>query len=427
MAKNLTVRGGNPVHGEVRAGGNKNAVLPMIAASLLTSEPIVLRNVPNILDVQAMLAIAAELGADVVRNGDSATITASSLKSSEIPRHLCSRIRTSILFAAPLLARCGKATIFPPGGDVIGRRRLDGHFYGLTTLGATIESESFPYRFSRPSRFRGRELFLDEASVTATEQILMAAVLAEGRTTIYNAASEPHVNDLAQLLNKMGAQISGLHTNTMTIDGVDELHGAEHDIGGDYIEAGSFLALAAATGGEITVRNTVPRHFWMIRRVFQRLGITFEIGPDFVRIGSNQSREVSPDFGNAVPIIDDGPWPQFPSDMMSCSIVAATQMRGTVLFFEKMFESRIYFVDRLISMGANAIVCDPHRVVISGPAHMHGVDMTSPDIRAGMAMLIAALCAKGESTIRNADVIERGYENLVEKIREIGGDIEFLS
>jgi UDP-N-acetylglucosamine 1-carboxyvinyltransferase len=322
-----------------------------------------------------------------------------------------------------MLHRCGEVSFWPPGGDVIGRRRLDGHFYGLKGLGAEIDAEDLPFRMKKKKDFEGRDLFLDEASVTATEHIMTSAVLAKGQTIIRNAAAEPHVQSLAELLNKMGAKISGIGSNTLTIDGVDKLHGTEHTIDGDHIEAGSFLALAAATKGEIKINGTTPRHYWMTRRVFERIGVTFELAQDHIFMPATQEMEIKPDFGNAIPVISDGPWPQFPSDMMSCMIVAATQAKGSALFFEKMFESRIYFVDRLISMGANAIVCDPHRAVITGPSKLRGVEMSSPDIRAGMAMLIAALSAKGESIINNADVISRGYENIVDKILSLNGAI----
>lgn len=419
------IEGGRKLSGEVMVGGNKNAALPIIAASLLTDQEVTLKNVPDILDVRVMLEILSSLGADVSfeKNGD-LRIKASSVNSHEISKELCSRVRTSFLFCAPLLYRTGRCVIWPPGGDFIGRRRLDAHFYGLKSLGAELSVEGFPFSFSRSGRLRGRDLFLDEASVTATEHILMAAVLAEGRTVIRNAASEPHVKSLAEFLNKMGAKISGLDSNTLYIDGVESLHSAEHTIEGDHIEAGSFLALAAATGSSIRINGTSPRNYWMTRRVFERLGVEMTLNPDHIYFPGGQTMVVEPDYGNAVPIISDGPWPQLPTDMMSCLIVAATQAKGTVMFFEKMFESRIYFVDRLIMMGANAIVCDPHRVVISGPALLRGSEMSSPDIRAGMAMVIAALCAEGTSVIHNADMILRGYDGLAGKISSLGGSIE---
>lgn len=420
--QSLIIEGEARISGRVRIGGNKNAALPMIAALLLTDEEVVLENVPDILDVRTMLDIAGELGAEFTFENHTLRFCCADVKTASIPRELCSRNRTSILFAAPLLARCGKAELYPPGGDVIGRRRLDGHFYGLCKLGAEMTGEE-TYRFDAPSGLSGRELFLDEASVTATEQILIAAATARGTTTLYNAAGEPHVRDLAELLNAMGAKISGAGSNTVEITGVEKLHGCRHRVVGDHIEAGSFLALAAATGGEITVEGTQVRHYWMLRRVFERLGVRMELQGDRIFLPGGQDRTIESDFGGHIPQISDGPWPQYPSDMMSCTIVAATQCRGTVMFFEKMFESRIYFADRLISMGANAIVCDPHRVVITGPSRLHAVTMSSPDIRAGMAMVIAALSARGTSTIHSAEVIYRGYENLVEKLAGLGAKI----
>ena len=421
--KSLKVEGKAPLQGEITIGGNKNAVLPMIAAALLTDEEIVLSNVPEIIDVQVMLDIVAHLGVEISFSNHVLRLKAANIKNTSIPQSWCSKVRTSILLAGPLAVRAGKAELWPPGGDIIGRRRLDGHFYGLRTLGININTDTPTFKFSAHHRLKGRDLFLDEASVTATEHILMTAVTAEGQTIIRNAASEPHVTDLADLLIKMGAQISGLGSNTLTIDGVEKLHGAEHSVQGDHIEAGSFVAMAAATGGELLIKGTVPRHYWMIRRVFERLGITMELRPDSIFIPGGQKPKIRADFGGHTPVISDGPWPQFPSDMMSCAIVTATQSKGSVLFFEKMFESRIYFVDRLIGMGANAIVCDPHRVVITGPASLHGTAMSSPDIRAGMSMLIAAMCAKGTSIIHAGDVIARGYENIAEKVQSIGGKI----
>lgn len=421
--RSLHVAGNAEIHGEVTISGNKNAALPMIAALLLTDEEVVLRNVPDILDVRAMLQIAGELGAEYRFEHNTLVFRCADIATTTVDRELCSRNRTSILFAAPLLARCGRAELYPPGGDVIGRRRLDGHFYGLTRLGAEMSGE-LTYRFAAPHGLEGRELFLDEASVTATEQILIAAVTARGTTTLYNAACEPHVRDLALMLNAMGAKISGAGSNTLEIEGVEKLHGTDYTVVGDHIEAGSFLALGAAAGGELTIRGTAPRHYWMLRRVFERLGIEMTLHADHIFLPGGQTPRIECDFGGHIPQISDGPWPQYPSDMMSCTIVAATQCIGTVMFFEKMFESRIYFTDRLISMGANAIVCDPHRVVISGRSQLHGVTMSSPDIRAGMAMVIAALCARGESTIHSAEVIYRGYENLVGKLAAIGADIE---
>ncbi|MBO5899177.1 MAG: UDP-N-acetylglucosamine 1-carboxyvinyltransferase [Lentisphaeria bacterium] len=421
--ESLRITGQRPISGDVTISGNKNAVLPMIPALLLTEEECDLHNVPDIRDDRSMLEIAGVLGAEFTFEKNTLRFKCSKVRETTIPRELCAKNRTSILFAAPLICRCGKAELYPPGGDVIGRRRLDGHFYGLTKLGAEMSGD-LTYIFNAPSRLTGRELFLDESSVTATEQILLAASTAEGVTTLYNAACEPHVNDLANLLNEMGAKISGIGSNTLTIEGVEKLHGAEHTVIGDHIEAGSFLALAAATGGSITVHGTNNRNHWMLRRVFERLGVKIELLGDRIFLPGGQTPEIQCDYGGHIPQISDGPWPHFPSDMMSCTIVAATQCKGTVMFFEKMFESRIYFADRLISMGANAIVCDPHRVVITGKANLHAQEMSSPDIRAGMAMVIAALCAKGTSTINHAEIIYRGYEDLISKLRGIGAEVE---
>lgn len=420
----LIVKGGTVKGGEITVSGNKNAVLPMIAALFLTDEESVLHNVPDILDVRSMLDIASALGAEYTFENNTLRFCCRDVKTHIIPQELCSRNRTSILFAAPLLARCGKAELYPPGGDVIGRRRLDGHFYGLQKLGAVMGSEWNTYRFTALKGLAGRELFLDEASVTATEQIMIAAVTAKGTTTLYNAACEPHVSDLAGMLNAMGANISGAGSNTLVIEGVGKLCGCDYTVSGDHIEAGSFLALAAATGTPVTIRGTSPRHYWMLRRVFEKLGWQMTLYPDRIVMPGGQQPCIETDFGGYIPQISDGTWPQYPSDMMSCTIVAATQSQGTVMFFEKMFESRIYFVDRLISMGANAIVCDPHRVVITGRTKLHGVSLSSPDIRAGMAMVIAAFCAEGESRIDRADVISRGYENLPGKLRALGGIVE---
>ena len=415
----IKIEGKHPISGTIKLSGNKNAILPMIAGAMLCDDEIILKNVPDILDVRSMLEIFAALGGKFDFADNTLYLNASNADISTIPRELCSKNRTSILYAAPLLARFGKATVYPPGGDVIGRRRLDGHIYGLKTLGSTIEVDE-AYIFNAPKGLHGRELFLDEASVTATEQILMAAVCAEGRTILYNAACEPHVADLADFLNAMGGKISGHGGNVITIDGVAKLHGCEYTVSGDHIECGSFLSLAAANGGDIKIEGISPRHYWMTRRVFERLGFKMTLTHDTLIFPGGQQPVIKKDFDGQIPCISDGTWPQYPSDMMSCTIVAATQCQGTVLFFEKMFESRIYFVDRLIGMGANAIVCDPHRVVISGVSELHGMTLPSPDIRAGMAMIIAATCAKGESTINNIEVIYRGYENLLEKLSSIG-------
>ncbi|MDD4181946.1 MAG: UDP-N-acetylglucosamine 1-carboxyvinyltransferase [Victivallaceae bacterium] len=415
----LLIEGGVPVSGEVQISGNKNAVLPMIAACLLTDEEVILDNVPDIVDLRVMLEIASMLGVENSFENNRLTLRAKDIKTNALSREVCSKVRASILFAGPLAVRAGSAELWPPGGDVIGRRRLDAHFYGLRSLGLEVELDGI-YKFTCKKRPKGRELFLDEASVTATEHIMTVAVLAEGETIIRNAAAEPHVVDLAELLIKMGALITGLGSNTITITGVEKLHGTEHRVVSDHTEAASFIALGAATGGSLTLRGTQPRHYWMARRVFERLGIVFRLDPDSIYLPAEQELRVKPDFGGYTPVISDGPWPQFPSDMMSCAIVAATQAEGSVMFFEKMFESRLYFVDRLISMGANAIVCDPHRVVITGRSQLRAQSLSSPDIRAGMAMIIAAACAKGQSEISNCRMISRGYENITNKLQNIG-------
>ncbi|MFP6641015.1 MAG: UDP-N-acetylglucosamine 1-carboxyvinyltransferase, partial [Myxococcota bacterium] len=334
----------------------------------------------------------------------------------------CERVRSSFLFVAPLLHRTGRASLHPPGGDQIGRRRLDAHYYGLRGLGAEVDVEDLEFRLR--GRFQGSMLFFDEASVTATEHVLMAAVVADGETILLNAASEPHVQDLARMLVSMGANIEGLGTNTLTIQGVDSLHGTRHEVVSDHIEVGSYLALAAATGGEITVHGTLRGHYWMIKRVFERLGVKLDLQSDRIVLASGQTPQILLDEGRATPTIDDGPWPQFPSDMMSPMLVLATQSEGSVLFFEKMFESRMYFVDPLIQMGANIIVCDPHRVLVSGRTRLRGQTVRSPDIRAGMALLIAALCAEGRpSVVQNAEILDRGYGKIEENLTALGAEI----
>ncbi len=421
----LKVEGGRPISGVVEVGGNKNAVLPMIAASILTDEDVVLRGVPDILDVESMLEIASSLGVSVEKSPGVVKLKADGPLRTTIPKALCGKVRASILFIGPLVAREGAATLWPPGGDVIGRRRLDAHFYGLSALGAVVDSFSYPFNL-KASGIEGRDMFFDEASVTATENIMMAATLADGTTTIRNAAAEPHVQALALMLREMGAEVNGIGTNTLEIIGGRKLHGVDINVPGDHVEAASFLAMAAATGGGITIKGASQRDFWMTRRVFEKLGAPFEMDESGLHLPPGLNLKVEPDFGGAIPVVSDGPWPQFPSDMMSCSIVMATQANGSILFFEKMFEGRMYFVDRLIAMGANAVVCDPHRAIITGPSRLRGCEMSSPDIRAGMAMLIAALAADGESVIHNVDVIYRGYDSVVEKISALGACVERL-
>lgn len=418
----FVIHGGRRVSGTYSPVGNKNAVLPMLAACLLTDESITLHNVPRIRDVEVMLELLQDLGVTVSRRADVVVLRAREVKRRRLREDLCRKVRASILLSGPLAAKHGRAVMPPPGGDVIGRRRLDTHFSGLQALGISVEGGSH-YTLRRRS-LRGAKVLLDEASVTATENFLMAAALAEGASTVFNAACEPHVADLGRLLVKMGARIEGLGSNRIHVQGVSELRGAEHTVGPDLIEIGSFLAAAAVTRGELCVRGMgADEDLRGIQRVFSRLGVdTVQEGAD-VRLPAGRKMSIRRDLGRAIPKVEDGPWPAFPSDLMSVAIVLATQAKGTVLFFEKMFESRMYFVDRLIEMGADIIPCDPHRVVVSGPCALHGTHLTSPDIRAGMSLVLAALCARGQSVIDQAEVIDRGYERIDERLRELGVDI----
>lgn len=419
----LVVEGGRPLSGLFVPAGNKNAALPMIAASLLTDQPIVLHRVPAIDDVNVLLDILAGLGVDICRNGSSVRLCAAALSSTTPDPDLCRQVRASILLAAPLAARHGTAVLPPPGGDVIGRRRLDTHVSGLSALG--FEVQAGEYLELKRTRLRGIDLLLDEASVTATENILMAAALTEGTTTVFHAACEPHVQDLCRLLSAMGARIEGHGTNRVVIQGVSELHGAETTIGPDYVELGSFIAASAITGGTLQVEGvTEDIATRVLRRGFQKLGIDWRHTEKGLHLVRHQPLQIQPDLGAAIPKIEDGIWPAFPSDLMSVAIVAATQAGGSILFFEKLFESRMYFVDRLIEMGAQIVQCDPHRVVVQGPCRLRSTHMTSPDIRAGMAMVLAALAADGTSVIENAHMIDRGYERIDERLRSLGAAIQ---
>jgi UDP-N-acetylglucosamine 1-carboxyvinyltransferase len=417
------IEGGFPIKGTIKASGNKNAALPCIAAALLTSDTVILNNIPDIEDTGVMLSVLTALGASVEKKGDNSwKIRAETIMRHDIPRDLSTKIRASILFAGPLLARSGKVTLPPPGGDVIGRRRLDTHFLALTELGARVEIDG-AFSFSA-NKLVGADIFLDETSVTATENAVMAAVLAEGVTCITNAASEPHVQDLCNMLTAMGAHISGTGSNILTIEGVSALHGCEFSIGPDYMEIGSFIGLAAATRGSITITGVEPRDMRPIRLAFGKLGIRWIIEGNTLTVPVGQDMQVNSDLGGMIPKIDDAPWPGFPPDLTSIMTVVATQVDGTVLIHEKMFESRMFFVDKLIGMGARITLCDPHRAVVSGPCTLHGSELVSPDVRAGMAMIIAAMAASGESTIRNVYQIERGYEHLIDRLRSIGARIE---
>jgi UDP-N-acetylglucosamine 1-carboxyvinyltransferase len=418
------VEGGTPLRGEIRPAGNKNEALPLIAAALLTDEPVTLRNVPRIRDVRGMLEIVSALGAKVEElDATTVRITAADLKSTDVPPALAREIRTSLLFAAPLLARHKKVTLGLPGGDVIGRRRNDTHFLALRALGAELDVAQASYGL-HTSGLKGADVLLDEASVTATENALMAAVLAKGRTVIRNAASEPHVQQLGIALLRMGARINGIGTNTITIDGADRLKGIEHTILGDHMEVGSLIGLAAMTHGEITIKDAVPKYLEMTRMVFRRLGVQTEVRGEDVLVKASDRYEIEHDLGGAIPKVQSQVWPGFPSDLTSVATAVATQSEGTVLIQEWMFPGRMYWVGSLESMGARLVLCDPHRVVVVGPSQLYGTDLRSPDIRAGMALLGATLCAKGQSIMSNVEQIDRGYEDLDTRLRALGAKIE---
>jgi UDP-N-acetylglucosamine 1-carboxyvinyltransferase len=421
----FVIKGGSPLSGEIVAAGNKNAALPIIAASLLTEEELVLANVPRIRDTETQVAVLEGLGVKAAWGPDNELrLSADAIDSTSPDEALSARIRASFLLAGPLLARCGEARMPPPGGDFIGRRRLDPHLDALRDMGALVEGQREVLISAPPGGLRPCGIFMDEPSVMATENALMAAALTPGPTTISNAASEPHVQDLARVLAKMGAQIDGIGSNVMTVHGRDRLGGAEHRVCADHIEVASFMALAAATGGELRVRDAVPEDLIAIRRAFRRLGLQSMVEGDDVLVPPEQKLEVRDDLGDAIPKIDDGPWPAFPADLTSIALALATQARGTILIFEKMFENRLFFVDKLVAMGARITLCDPHRAIVSGPSRLHGERLESPDIRAGMAMLIAALCARGMSEIGNVVQIDRGYERIDERLRNLGAQIE---
>jgi len=417
------IRGGRPLTGRYRPSGNKNAALPMLAASLLTDEPVTLRNVPDILDVRVMLDLLESVGVEIERRMDVVRLRARRLRRRRFPEALCRRIRASILLAGPMAARAGRAALPPPGGDVIGRRRLDAHVLALRSLG--IETELGPvHTFRRRAQPKQAEILFDEASVTATENALMAAALTPGEARMFNAACEPHVQDLIRLLRAMGAEIEGEGTHCLTVRGRERLRGAEAEVGPDHIEMGSFLAASALTGGALTVDSPPDRLCCAVcRRPFDLFGVEWRWeGGALVQPPCRRLR-ARPALHGPIPKIEDGPWPAFPSDLMSIAIVMATQARGTTLLFEKMFESRLYFVDRLIEMGAHIVVCDPHRVLVSGPARLHATSVASPDIRAGVSMVVAALCARGVSRIEGAEVVDRGYERLEARLAGLGADI----
>jgi UDP-N-acetylglucosamine 1-carboxyvinyltransferase len=423
VTQTFVIEGGRPLNGRVKVAGNKNGALPILAACLLTAEPVTLTNVPRILDVLTMLELLADVGVDVEWLGpNEVRVHAADPRTHELDEELCRRIRASFLLSGPLLSRLGRAAVPPPGGDVIGRRRLDPHIHALSALGAEIE---FDRRWEmRTDGLRGAPVFLDEASVMATENTVMAAVLATGETTLGNAACEPHVQDLCRFLVSLGADIDGIESNVLRIRGVEELTGGEWRIGPEHIEVGSFIGLAAVTGGDLTVEDVNPRDLVSILPTFARLGVHVEVGETTVRVPADQALVVRDDLGGQIPKVEDGPWPAFPADLISIALTVATQAAGTVLVFEKMFESRLFFVDKLVNMGARIVLCDPHRAIVSGPARLYGERLESPDIRAGMAMLIASLCAEGTSTIGNIGQIDRGYERIEDRLRSLGARIE---
>ncbi len=424
----FVIDGGAPLCGEVAVAGNKNAALPILAACLLTEEELTLHRVPRIRDTEAQVSLLEHLGVEAEWIGDnSLRLCGAGVSGTCVDEELSQRIRASFLLAGPLLARFGEAKMPPPGGDFIGRRRLDAHLDAFEDLGARVEGERWIELFAPPQGLRPCSIFMDEPSVMGTENVLMAAALTPGLTTISNAASEPHVQDLARLLGKMGAGVEGIGSNVMTIHGSDRLGGTEHWISPDHIEVGSFMALAAATGGELRIRDASPDDLVMVRRQFRRLGLDSQVEGEDVLVPPEQRLRVRTDLGDAIPKIEDGPWPAFPADLTSIALALATQADGEVLIFEKMFENRLFFVDKLVAMGARITLCDPHRAIVSGPSRLHGERVESPDIRAGMAMLIAALAADGVSEIGNISQIDRGYEQIDERLRALGARIERVS
>jgi UDP-N-acetylglucosamine 1-carboxyvinyltransferase len=422
-AECFVIEGGRPLQGRIKAAGNKNGALPILAACLLTSEPVTLHNIPRIVDVETMIDLLNDVGAEAEWVGpNDVRVQATDVAKHELDEELCSRMRASFLLAGPLLARVGAVSAPPPGGDVIGRRRLDPHIHAFRELGAHIDVGR---RYEmRGGSLKGEHIFLDEASVMATENAVMAATLTPGETVIGNAACEPHVQDLCRFLVSIGAEISGIESNVLRIRGVEALTGGDWDIGPDHIEAGSFIGLAAITGGDVTIEGVKQADLVSILHGFEKFNVQVERGEGFVRVPPRQELVVQDDLGGHVPKIEDGPWPAFPSDLTSVALTVATQSSGTILMFEKMFENRLFFTDKLVGMGARIILCDPHRAVVTGPSKLRGQRMESPDIRAGMAMLLAGLCAEGSSTIGAVYQIDKGYERIDERLRSLGAQIE---
>ncbi len=416
------VDGGVSLNGRIRPAGNKNAALPIICATLLSDQPVTLENVPDIRDVRTLLELMEQLGCDVDWQGDGRVrVHARQLRMAEVERDLAARIRASILLAGPMLARLGSMLLPPPGGDVIGRRRVDTHFLALQRLGARVETRG-GYHLEA-NGLRGADIFLDEPSVTATENAIMAASLARGTTRLRNAAAEPHVQDLCHMIQTLGGKISGIGTHILEIEGVERLGGGTYRISSDHIEVGSFIGLAAVTRGDILIEDAAVEHLDSTLLAFERLGIRCVVKGADLHVPGNQALEIRMDLGGHIPKIDDGPWPAFPADLTSIALVVATQCQGTILIHEKMFESRMFFADKIIGMGARVVLCDPHRAVVVGPSRLYAGVVESPDIRAGMALLIAALGAEGESHIFNIQQIERGYQKIDERLRALGARI----
>lgn len=417
------IEGGTPLNGEVTPAGNKNAALPLVAACLLTDEPVILRNVPRIKDVDVMRRLVESLGAQVEElDSDSWRIAARDLRPADLDPSLCRRIRASILVAGPLSARIGEFKLPPPGGDVIGRRRLDTHILALRALGSDVKYDrGFAFR---SNGLRGADFLMDEASVTATENAIMAAVTAQGDTVIRNAASEPHVQELCHFLNGLGAQIEEIGSNTLHIHGVSRLHGGEHAIGPDYLEVISFVGAAAVTHGTVRVKNAGVENLGMIAHIFERMGVRWNVEGDDLIVPANQELNIVPDLDGAIPEVKTNVWPAFPTDLISIAITVATQAGGSIMFHDWMFSGRMYFTDKLVGMGAKIILCDPYRCLVQGPNQLYGENLESPDIRAGMSLLLAALAAKGTSTVRNIGQIERGYQDVDKKLLALGAKLE---
>ena len=423
------IDGGYPLSGEIKPSGNKNAALPLLAASILTKEPVILRNVPNIRDVQMMCSLLKSLGIRIEKTGNhTLEIQAIEVHPRDLDPDLCCQIRASILLAGPMVARTGELQLPPPGGDVIGRRRVDTHILALEALGAVSDYDRIGKVFSfQSNKLRGTDILLDEVSVTATENAIMAAVTAEGNTIIRNAASEPHIQELCFFLNKIGANIENIGSNTLYIHGVPNLHGGEFTIGPDYLEVVSFIGAAVVTRGEIWIRNAGTHHLDMIRLVLNRLGVDWKVEGDDIFVPSDQKLSKEADLGGSIPEISVMPWPSFPTDLMSIAIVIATQSEGSILFHDWMYEGRMYFTDKLRSMGAQIVLCDPHRCIVQGPTTLFGENVESPDIRAGLALVLASLAAKGRSVIRNVGQIDRGYEQIEKKLLKLGARISRVS